>query len=428
MEPSRRRWSIALLLLLAATALSYMDRLAFPIVFQRMKAAFTLSQEQYGQMMSLFLLAYGVMYAVGGRIMDLLGARLGYAVMIIWWSLATALHGLVGGVVGLAVARVLLGAGEGGGFPGSAKAVAEWFPAKERATAVGLFNVGSAIGMAVAAPLSAVIVLSLGWQWVFYLMGIAGLVWAGVWVAAYRLPQSSGFANASHSNRVEAPMVGWLELSKNRAMRSLLFARFLSEGAWYFLIFWLPKYLSEARGLEIKDVGLYAWVPYAFAGAGSLFGGWFSTMLMRWLSLSAARKVALGMAVSVMPFAALIDQSPLSWAIVFYSLPMLGHQFWSTILQTLPADLFPSSAVGTAAGLLGAVGTLGAAIFSLIAGSMLAWTGGNYGAVFLVAGLIHPLSFLVVLLTVGRIEGQELRAQVPPAGDASPAVPQTTIA
>jgi len=427
MEPSRRRWSIALLLL-AATALSYMDRLAFPIVFQRMKAAFTLSQEQYGQMMSLFLLAYGVMYAVGGRIMDLLGARLGYAVMIIWWSLATALHGLVGGVVGLAVARVLLGAGEGGGFPGSAKAVAEWFPAKERATAVGLFNVGSAIGMAVAAPLSAVIVLSLGWQWVFYLMGIAGLVWAGVWVAAYRLPQSSGFANASHSNRVEAPMVGWLELSKNRAMRSLLFARFLSEGAWYFLIFWLPKYLSEARGLEIKDVGLYAWVPYAFAGAGSLFGGWFSTMLMRWLSLSAARKVALGMAVSVMPFAALIDQSPLSWAIVFYSLPMLGHQFWSTILQTLPADLFPSSAVGTAAGLLGAVGTLGAAIFSLIAGSMLAWTGGNYGAVFLVAGLIHPLSFLVVLLTVGRIEGQELRAQVPPAGDASPAVPQTTIA
>ncbi|HVJ85842.1 MAG TPA: MFS transporter [Caulifigura sp.] len=427
MEPSRRRWSIALLLL-AATALSYMDRLAFPIVFQRMKAAFTLSQEQYGQMMSLFLLAYGVMYAVGGRIMDLLGARLGYAVMIIWWSLATALHGLVGGVVGLAVARVLLGAGEGGGFPGSAKAVAEWFPAKERATAVGLFNVGSAIGMAVAAPLSAVIVLSLGWQWVFYLMGIAGLVWAGVWVAAYRLPQSSGFANASHSNRVEAPMVGWLELSKNRAMRSLLFARFLSEGAWYFLIFWLPKYLSEARGLEIKDVGLYAWVPYAFAGAGSLFGGWFSTMLMRWLSLSAARKVALGMAVSVMPFAALIDQSPLSWAIVFYSLPMLGHQFWSTILQTLPADLFPSSAVGTAAGLLGAVGTLGAAIFSLIAGSMLAWTGGNYGAVFLVAGLIHPLSFLVVLLTVGRIEVQELRARVPPAGDASPAVPQTTIA
>ncbi len=183
-----------------------------------------------------------------------------------------------------------------------------------------------------------------------------------------------------------------------------MIAKLLSDSAWYFFIFWLPKYLSDARGLDIKQIGYYAWIPYAFAGVGSLFGGWLSSALVRrdW-SIDHSRKLALAVSAALMPASLLITASPLSMAIVFFSVAMLGHQFWSTIMQTLAADIFPSRVVGSVAGLMGAVGSFGAMLFNLLVGWMLTEYG-SYSPVFVIAGLLHPLSFLLLLAIVRRIE------------------------
>jgi MFS transporter, ACS family, aldohexuronate transporter len=407
------RWWIAGLLALA-TALNYLDRQSFPVVVGEVRKEIPISNDQYGQLTSLFLLAYAIMYAGGGRIIDWLGTRAGYAVMIIWWSVANCLVGTVSSVLGLGMFRFLLGMGEGGGFPGSAKAVAEWFPQKERAFAFGLFNTGSSVGAVIAPPLIALIVATLGWRWVFYLTGGAGIVWAWVWLKIYRPPASNQFISAEERSLIEtklaaehlaagpAPALRWIDFFKYRQVWGLMFAKFLSDAAWFFFIFWLPKYLGDVRALDIKQIGYFAWIPYAFAGVGSLVGGWLSShLLRRGLSLNFSRKFALGFSAALLPVSLFIVASPLSLAIVFFSTAMFAHQFWSANVQTLPADLFPASVVGSVGGLLGSAGSFGAMLFNLAVGKLVDQHG--YGPAFLIAGVLHPLAFLVVLATVRRI-------------------------
>ena len=338
--------------------------------------------------------------------------------MILWWSGAAFLHGLVGSVTGLGVARFLLGLGEGGGFPGSAKAVSEWFPAKERSFAFGIFNTGSSVGAVAAPPLIAAIVLWLGWPWVFYLTGLAGFAWALIWLPLYDVPARHKLITATereylHSSlhspepRTQAgpgPVIRWVDLFRYRQVWGLLAAKFLSDSAWYFFIFWLPKYLGDVRHLDIKQIGYYAWIPYAFAGAGSFIGGWLSSYLIkRNLTVDRSRKIALGISAAMMPASLLIAASPLSLAIAFFSMALCGHQFWSTIMQTLAADIFPSRVVGSVAGSMGAVGSFGAMLFNGLAGVLLTRYQ-SYSTVFLIAGLLHPISFVILLLVVGRIE------------------------
>jgi ACS family hexuronate transporter-like MFS transporter len=386
----RKRWWIAALLV-TATAINYLDRQNLPVAIGEIQKVIPISDAQYSQLQFLFLLAYGTMYAVGGRLLDLLGVRWGYALMMVWWSAANALHGLVGTVTQLGAVRFTLGLGEGGGFPGSAKAVAEWFPVEERAFAFGLFNAGSSVGAVIAPPLIAAIVTSLGWRWVFLLTGGLGFAWAALWAIFYRTPARSFAAKA-------APQPKWSALLSDRRVRGMCAAKFLGDSAWYFFIFWLPKYLADVRHLNIKQIGYYAWIPYALAGAGSLFGGWFSGYLIRrgW-SVASSRKFCLGIAASLLPASLLITASPVAMAILFFSMAMFGHQFWSTIMQTLAADLFPPEAVGSVTGLVGAAGSFGGMLFNLAVGAMLT-AFGSYGPVFLVAGLLHPASVVVILL------------------------------
>lgn len=403
------RWWIAGLLA-AATAINYLDRQNLPVVITEVQKTIPISDAQYSQLQFLFLLAYGLMYAAGGRIMDVLGTRTGYAVMIVWWSAANALHGFVTGAAQLGAVRFALGLGEGGGFPGSAKAVSEWFPASERSFAFGMFNTGSSVGAVIAPPLIATIVTLSDWRWVFFLTGAAGFVWVVLWLSLYRRPER-------HSRITEAELrhiasgrtaavevrIPWLRLLALRPVWGLCIAKFLGDSAWYFFIFWLPKYLADVRHLNIKQIGYYAWIPYAFAGAGSLFGGWFSSYLIRrgW-TLDASRKLSLGLSAALMPLSLLITASPLALAIVFFSAAMLGHQFWSTIMQTLAADMFPSAAVGAVTGLVGASGSFGGMLFNLAAGAILTATH-SYVPVFLIAGLLHPASFCVVLLVIRKV-------------------------
>ncbi len=406
------RWWIAGLLA-AATALNYMDRQTLPVVIGEVQKTIPITDQQYAHLQFMFLLAYGVMYAGGGKILDALGTRWGYVVIITWWSAANLMQGAVSSVFGLGVGLFLLGLGEGGGFPAGAKAVSEWFPAKERSLAFGIFNAGSGIGATIAPPFIAAIVLRFNWRWVFFTTAAMGFLWAAAWLGMYYPPaRHKRLTDAEKTYLKEkltaAPVtvthLSWAGLFRFRQVWGLVAAKFLSDSAWYFFIFWLPKYLGDVRHLNIKAIGYYAWIPYAWAALGSLAGGWLSSYLIRRkLSVDASRKICLGISAACMPVALLITISPLAITIVFFSLAMLGHQFWSTIVQTLAADMFPSSVVGSVAGLLGAAGAFGGMLFNLLVGELLA-AYHSYVLIFTISGLLHPLSFLIVLLIVRKIE------------------------
>ncbi len=405
------RWSIAGLLA-SASALAYVDRQTLPVVIGEIQKTIPITDSQYAHLQFIFLLAYGIMYAVGGKVTDVLGARWGYVVFIVWWSTANLIQGTVSGIFGLGVGLLLLGVGEGGCFPAASKAISEWFPAKERSMAFGMFNAGSGFGATIAPPFIAMIVLALNWRWVYFLTAAIGFAWAVAWVALYKSPArhkritaeelaylSEALPASSHGTR----RLSWFGLFGFRQVWGLIIAKIFSDSAWFFLIFWLPKYLYDARHLNIKSIGYYAWIPYAWAAIGSLTGGWLSTHLIRRrMSVDASRKICLGISAACMPVSLLITVSPLSITIVFFSLAMLSHQFWSTIIYSVVTDMFPTDVVGSIAGLLGAVGALGGMLFNLIAGALLAKFH-SYVPIFTILGLLHPLSFLIILLVVRKV-------------------------
>jgi Sugar phosphate permease len=418
MKIKNYRWWIVGLLAVV-TAINYLDRQNFPLVYAEIKNTIAISDSQYGLLSSLFLLTYGTMYAIGGRIIDSLGSKLGYAIFVIWWSIANIFNGLVSSVLGLGFARFFLGAGEGGAFPASAKVISEWMPKKERSTAFGIFNTGSSIGAIIAPLLILLIVNSLGsWRWTFIIFGLFGILWVFVWMKMFSLPEKSKYTTEEekkliHDDHIiegkieesgKQQKVSWLKLLKIRKLWGLLTIKFLTDSAWFFFIFWLPKYLNDIRGLDIQGIGKYAWIPYAFAAAGSLIGGWLSSFLIKkHVSLDTSRKIALGISAAMLPASLFITStSSVLFAIFFFGIAMMGHQFWSTIVQTLSVDIFPSKVVGTVSGLMGCIGTYGAMIFSLIIGFVIQSNG--YTPAFLISGFLHPISFILVFLIIKKIE------------------------
>lgn len=404
----RFRWVIGGALAVI-TAINYLDRQTLPVIIGEIQKDIPISNSAFSTLQALFLLAYAVMYAGGGWLVDRAGTRIGYAAVAGLWSAACMLHAAAQSVLGLGAARFLLGLGEGGGFPASAKAVAEWFPTRERSMAVGLFNTGSAVGAVVAPPLIAFIVLRWDWRAVFLFTGALGVAWAALWGWRYEPASASRSVGPAERNFLLDSGVGrpatvvrvrWMELLRIRAVWTLLVVKFLTDGAWFFFIFWLPKYLGDARGFKMGAIGSYAWIPYGAAGVGSFVGGWFSALLLRrGFSLNASRKIALGVSASLLPLSLLVVQAPIHLAIFLVSMAFLGHQFWSVIVQTLPTDLFPARAVGSVAGLIGCAGSFGAMLFNLLVGLLLD-TYGSYKLPFFLGGIMHPIAFVIVLLTL----------------------------
>jgi ACS family hexuronate transporter-like MFS transporter len=399
------RWRIAILVS-AAIAISYLDRQALPVAVQSISKDIPLSNTQFSTLQSVFLLAYALMYAGGGKLVDLLGTRRGFTMVMLFWSLACASHALATGFVMLAASRFLLGVGEGGGFPAATRVVAEWFSTAERATAMGIINAGTAVGAVMAPPLIAFVLGFTNWRWVFLLTGALGLLWVGWWRFSYFPPDSSPSLQRADTNAVADSSMGpatplpWIQLFRIRETWGLVAAKFLSDAAWFFYLFWLPKYLYDARGFDIKAVGLFAWMPGAAAGVGCLLGGAFSSYLVRrHFSLGIARKVALGASAAVMPFVILVPHVPVSWAIALFCLAYFGQQSWSTLVMVLPTDLFPHSVVGSVAGLVGFGGAMGGIVFGQLVGYLLDH-GFGYGAVFCIAGALHVAAFLIVLVTI----------------------------
>jgi ACS family hexuronate transporter-like MFS transporter len=395
------RWYFVVIVT-AAIAISYFDRQTLPVAIAAIERTIPISDQQFSYLQSAFLLAYAAMYIVGGRLLDRLGTRRGFVLIMVWWSAACALHGLASGFTLLLAARLLLGMGEGGAFPAAVRVVAEWIEPEERSTAVGIINAGTAVGSVLAAPVVARIVLTLGWRAVFFVAGGMGMVWVVWWAAAY---QSK---TAVSSNTLDARVLGEEltlgELVGMNSVRAVVFAKFMSDSAWYFLLFWLPKYLYDVRGFDVKHVGYYAWIPYAASGVGSLAGGWYSSrLLLSGRSLDAARKIALGLSAAFMPVVMLVPLVPVELSIVLFSVVFFCQQSWSGLIMTLPADIFPLSAVGTVSGLVGFGGAIGGAIFGVVAGWLLDH-GFGYGTLFVVVGTFHIIGFLAILLFAGKIQ------------------------
>lgn len=394
-----------------------------PVAIAAIQREIPISNTQFSHLQAAFLISYALMYAAGGKLLDVLGTRIGFAVIMVWWSLACASHGLAKGFGHLVTSRFLLGMGEGGGFPAATKAVAEWFPVCERSTAMGIMNAGTAAGAVIAPPAIAAIIAGWTWRWVFFLSGIIGLLWTAWWLRAYDPAASHRGLSAAEKHEIrdvlDAPDANdksesgeWLRLLAFRQVWGLVTAKFLSDAAWYFYLFWLPKYLYDVRGFDTKRVGYFAWIPYAASGLGSLAGGWFSSWLIRQgRPLNFARKVALGASAAVMPVIFLVPHVPVNLAIVLFSIAFFGQQSWSTLVMILPADLFPRTAVGSVAGLVGFGGAMGGVVFGIVVGYLLDH-GFGYGPVFLIAGSLHVIAFGLILLAVPRVErvpfGREL--------------------
>jgi ACS family hexuronate transporter-like MFS transporter len=401
------RWRISLLIA-AAIAISYFDRQTLPVAIKAIQNEIPISNTQFSQLQAAFLLAYALMYAGGGKLIDVLGTRKGFLLIMVWWSAACASHGIAAAFGMLMVSRFLLGMGEGGGFPAATKAVAEWFPVRERSTAMGIINAGTSAGSVAAPPMIAYVLATLDWRWVFYISGAIGLAWTLWWVRAYFPPSAHPRLGAAErqeiaevfQTRTAGSGASWIGLFRFREVWGLVFAKFLSDSAWYFYLFWLPKYLYDVRHFDTKQVGYYGWIPYAAAGLGSLCGGWFSSLLIRQgRSLNAARKIALGASAAVMPWVFFVTQTPVEVAIVLFSLAFAGQQSWSTLVMILPADIFPQRAVGSVAGLVGFGGAMGGMVFGLVVGYLLDH-GFGYGVVFGLVSTFHVLAFLLILVTV----------------------------
>jgi len=405
------RWRIALLIS-AAIAISYLDRQTLPVAIRAIEKDIPLTNYQFSYLQSAFLLSYAFMYAGGGKLADALGTRLGFTVIMVFWSLACASHSLATSFAMLATSRLLLGIGEGGGFPAASRAVAEWFSTGERATAMGIINGGTAVGAVIAPPLIAVILSHASWRWIFCISGGIGLLWTIWWRFSYFTPRQTPDSSGDQPDKLQfdgsaadcAEDLRWTGLLQIRETWGLVLAKFLSDAAWYFYLFWLPKYLYDARSFDVKAVGYFAWIPNAAAGIGCLLGGWFSSYLVqRRCSLDLARKLALGLSAIVMPAIIAVPHVPVSWAIAIFSLAYFGQQSWSTLVMVLPTDLFPRKVVGSVAGLVGFGGAMGGIVFGQVVGYLLDH-GFGYGVVFALAGTFHILAFAVILAAVPTVQ------------------------
>jgi MFS transporter, ACS family, hexuronate transporter len=388
-------------LVTAAIAISYFDRQTLPVAISAIQRTIPLSDQQFSWLQFAFLIPYAVLYAVGGRMLDIVGTRRGFILIMLWWSGACALHGLAMNFGFLLAARWLLGMGEGGAFPAATRVVAEWIPSHQRSTAMGVINAGTAVGSVLAPPLIGIILLTLGWRMVFFAAGAVGFVWVLWWAATYRGTNEA--SSATLDARGIAQQLSFTDVLSMRKVQVLVFAKFMSDSAWYFYLFWLPKYLYDVRGFDVKHVSFYAWIPYAASGIGSFLGGWLSSSLLRrGRSLDFSRKFVLGLSALFMPVVMLVPHVPVGWALMLFSIAFFCQQSWSSLIMTLPADIFPLSAVGSVAGLVGFGGAIGGAIFGVVAGFLLS-RGFGYGTLFFIVGTFHIIGFLAILLLGGKI-------------------------
>lgn len=413
------RWYICVLLLLASS-INYVDRQTLSVLKPHLEALLHWSESDYGWIVFGFTLAYAIMMTASGPLIDRQGTRRGFALSVAWWSLAAMAHALARGAFSFGVARFLLGAGEAGNFPASIKAVAEWFPPKERALATGIFNAGTNVGTVVAPPVVVWMTLRWGWQSAFIFTGGLGFLWLILWLLFYRLPRRHRWVTECELAVIESGEPGaarrakipWRTILRYRQAWGFIVAKFMTDPIWWFYVYWLPSYLKQGRGFTLREIGLFAWIPFWTAGFGSVAGGWLSGFLMkRGWTVNGARKTAMAICAFSMPAGIAAVFAPnAALALALISLSTSAHQGWSANVFTLASDMFPKEDVGAVVGLGGTGGAVGGMILALAAGYVLQWFH-TYVPLFIIAGVMHPLAIGMVHLLVPRIERVEIDAR-----------------
>jgi ACS family hexuronate transporter-like MFS transporter len=402
---SRWRWVIIGFAFLA-TVINYLDRQTLSIAAPVLRDEFKMSNVAYSWVLFGFLLAYTIMNGISGAVIDRLGTKVGYALCVAWWSVAEILHVFARGAMSLTVFRFALGAGEAGNWPAAVKAVAQWFPPRERPLASGIFNSGASVGAIVAPPLVAWLLLQFGWRTAFAAVGMTGLVWLAAWWVLCPNAAPAAHAREGSDTPQAAPRSaprGW-SLVRTRFVASFTVAKVFMDPVWYFYSFWFPEYLKRARHFDLATIGKVAWIPFCVAGLGNILGGVLTAWLMRrGLSTTVAKKTAVTffaiLMTSAIP-AVLVPRTGVS--IAFISIAMFGYTGCLVNMLSMPSDVFPDGSVASVYGIASMGSGFGGMLFTLTTGWLVDHF--SYVPVFFGFGLMPLVSVAIQWLFLGSLD------------------------
>lgn len=415
-----RWWIVGLVAL--ATVINYLDRQALGILWPEISKDLGLgdsSKTVYANIAFFFTIAYAVSKGLSGRIYDIIGTRLGFIGSIVIWSLAAMLHAIATTAASFTFFRVLLGLGEAGNWPGATKANAEWFPTKERALAQGIFNSGASMGAIISAPLIAALFGWIGWKGTFILIGIIGFLWIIPWMFFNRgIPKVNILLTDEEKDyildadekdlKVDKPGLGWGGILKYKESWSVLIQRFFFDPIWWFFVLWLPLYLNEKFGFNVKEIGAFAWIPYVGAAVGSIFGGWIAKRFIAtgWTTNKTRKSViTLGAILMLVGMIMSSQASDPMVAMLLIALILFGFQIAIGNVQTLPSDYFYDNSVGTLAGLGGTAAAIGTLLFSTVLIPMISKE--SYDLVFLMGAALVPCGLAALFFLGGNVERLE---------------------
>jgi MFS transporter, ACS family, hexuronate transporter len=410
----RVRWWIVWTLFFS-TVTNYISRQTFSVLAPLISAQYHLTHTDLAKILGAFQILYAVTWLLGGIFLDAVGTRVGLALAVVFWSVVNIFTGFATSVFSFASFRFLLGIGEGFNWPGASKTVAEWFPSEERGLAVAIFDSGSSVGGALAALTIPLIALKFGWRAAFVFSGAIGFVWLLLWLRVYHpldrhprvSPEEVSIIRAGQHTPLVSAESGpqrWLKLLRNRNVWGIVLGRALTDPIWWFYVFWLPQYLSDARGFSLKRIALFAWIPFIAADIGNFTGGLISGYCIR-RGISVVRARTWVCAVSCLPILAGIPAASVHsvyTALGLICFALWGYASWSTMGLTLPSDLFPQDVVATVTGLSGLAAGLVGAVFTFAVGILVDRF--SYGPAFLVAGLL-PLFATACLFILVRAPG-----------------------
>lgn len=402
------RW-IVCALLFAAVALSYIDRLVLPVLKPELQARYNWSEQGYADLAIAFQAAYGIAYVLFGRFVDRVGAKIGYAVAVTLWTIGHVAHALFTSAGMMIFARIPLAIGEAGAFPAALAAANEWFPQRERALAIGIFNAGSNVGAILTPLIVPVIAVTFGWRMAFIATGALTVIWLVAWLAFYRSPRKHPRITPEELAWIEADPVPaakpvrWRTLLRLRQTWAYMLGRFLIDPVWWTFLFWLPDFFNRQYGVKMLDFGPPLVAVYVLADVGSVAGGWFSSRLLaRGQTPNRARKTALfACALFALPIIFAAQAPGLWWAVAAIGLACACHQGFSANVYAIPGDLFPRGMGGSVIGLGGLAGACGGMLMAKFAGTILAGVG-SYGPIFVVAGCAYFVALLVIHLLVPK--------------------------
>jgi len=413
------RWVI-LALVFFGTTVNYMDRLVLGYIAPNLKGKYHLFNDtQYGYIQAAFALSYAIGQLGAGRWLDWIGTRIGYAIALTSWSITSIMHVIVRTAFGFGFMRVLLGVSESPNFPAAVKTLAEWFPKRERAFAMGAVNAGCILGGAIV-PIAGILEFHFGWQSAFVVTGTFGLIWLALWIPIYRKPEDHRRVSPAelayiHSDPPETPTkLRWITLFGYPQAWAFMIGKFITDPLWWFYMTWFPSFLNKQYGLNLTQIGWPFFTICVMASVGSMIGGWISSfMIHRGCTINTSRKTAMLLcALVITPLIFTTHVHSLVTTTLLLGLATAAHQGFSSNLYTLVSDMFPKKAVGSVSGMGGTFGYGGATLFSVLTGLIVGrWTHGNYTILFVIAGLGYLVAFLVIHLLAPRLEPAQLERE-----------------